>query len=253
MATRRDQREAASRRRRQEAEASQARWLSARLSETHSQRDLDSMDTPSPLPSSPVGRLNRIEAMQAAQQPLSPAVQIVNQGFDFSPASFEELSPESQSILDSLMPPPPAPRTSSPAGVGVPVGNVSRSPVPAARGPVQARPTQGGKQPRRRPPPRPRRGGDGDGGGGDDGDDSGGPSNGGDTPRSRRSGVPSDRGDLQDAFEQMSDRERQRLRKRNVQSVTHTSTITTVYKDGRPPSVRRTSTRESPSPNPNSV
>ena len=31
------------------------------------------------------------------------------------------------------------------------------------------------------------------------------------------------------------------LRKKNVQSVTHTSTITTVYKDGRPPSVRRTS------------
>ena len=249
---RRAQREDASRRRRQEAEASQARLLSARLIETHSPRDLERMDTPSPLPSSPVGRLNRIEAMQAAQGlPLSPAVQIVNQGFDFSPASFEELSPESQSILDSLMPPPPAPRTSSPAGVGVPVGNVSRSPVPAVRGPVQARPTQGGKQPRRRPSPRPRRGGDG--GGGDDGDDSGGPSNGSDTPRSRRSGVPSDRGDLQDAFEQMSDRERARLRKRNVQSVTHTSTITTVYKDGRPPSVRRTSTRESPSPNPNSV
>ena len=154
--------------------------------------------------------------MQVAQGiPLSPTVQIVNQGFDFSPASFEELSPESQSILDSLMPPPPAPRTSSPAGVGVPVGNVTRSPVPTVRGPVQARPTQGGKQPRRRPlpPPRPRRGGDG---GGDDGDDSGGPSNGSDTPRSRRSGVPSDRGDLQDAFEQMSDRELDRLRNKNV-------------------------------------
>ena len=232
MATRREQREEASRRRRQEAEASQARFLSTRLSETHSQRDLDSMDTPSPLPSSPVGRLNRIEAMQAAQrqQPLSPTVQIVNQGFDFSPASFEELSPQSQAILNSLMPPPPI--------------DISRSPIPTVRGPVQARPTQGGKQPRRRPlppsPPSP-------------GDDSNGPSNGGDTPRSRRSGVPSDRGDLQDAFEQMSDRERQRLRKKNVQSVTHTSTITTVYKDGRPPTVRRTSTRESPSPNPNSV
>ena len=245
---RREQREEASRRRRQEAEASQARLLSARLSETHSPRDLERMDTPSPLPSSPVGRLNRIEAMQAAQGvPLSPTVQIVNQGFDFSPAPFEELSPESQSILDSLMPPPPAPRTSFPTGVGVPVGNVSRSPVPTVRGPVQARPTQGGKQPRRRPPPPPSPdGGDGDG------DDSG-PSNGSDTPRSRRSGVPSDRGDLQDAFEQMSDRERARLRKKNVQSVTHTSTITTVYKDGRPPSVRRTSTRESPAPNQNSV
>ena len=193
--------------------------LSARLSEMHSPRDLERMDTPSPLPSSPVGRLNRIEAMQAAQGiPLSPTVQIVNQGFDFSPASFEELSPESQSILDSLMPPPPAPCTSSPAGVGVPVRNVSRSPVPTVRGPVQARPTQGGKQPRRRPPPPSPDGGDGDG------DDSG-PSNGGDTPQSRRSGVPSDRGDLQDAFEQMSDRERAHLRKKNVQSVTHTSTI----------------------------
>ena len=57
---RREQREEANR---QEAEASQARLLSARLSETHSQRDLERMDTPSPLPRSPVGRLNQIEAM----------------------------------------------------------------------------------------------------------------------------------------------------------------------------------------------
>ena len=126
-----------------------------------------------------------------------------------------------------------------------PVRNVSQSPAPTVRGPVSARPMQGGKQPRRRPPP---------GGGGGGGDDhSGGPSNGGDTPRRRRSGVPSDRGDLQDAFEQISDRERERLRKKNVQSVTHTSTITTVFEDGRPPSVRRSSTRESPSPNQNSL
>ena len=116
MTTRREQREEASRRRRREAETSQARMLSARLGETHSPRDLERMDTPSPLPSSPVGRLNRIEAMHAAMQPLSPTVNIVNQGFDFSPASFEELSPESQSIMDSLMPPPPAPRTSSRSG-----------------------------------------------------------------------------------------------------------------------------------------
>ena len=138
MATRREQRDEASRRRRREAEASQARLLSARLAETHSPRDLERMDTPSPLPSSPIGRLNRIEAMQAAMQPLSPTVNIVNQGFSFSPASFEELSPESQSILDSLMPPPPAPRTSSPAGVGVPARNVSRSPIPSVRGAVAA-------------------------------------------------------------------------------------------------------------------
>ena len=110
----REQREEASRRRRREAGASQARLLSARLSETHSPRDLERMDTPSPLPSSPVGRLNRIEAMEAAQR----------------------------------MP-------SSPAGVGVPARNVSQSPVPTIRGPVSARPTQGGKQPRRRPPPPP--------------------------------------------------------------------------------------------------
>ena len=72
------------------------------------ERDLERMDTPSPLPSSPVGQLNRIESMEAAQRmPLSPTVNIVDQDFDFSPASFEELSPESQSILDSLMPPPP--------------------------------------------------------------------------------------------------------------------------------------------------
>ena len=231
MATRREQREEASRRRRREAEASQARLLSARLAETHSPRDLERMDTPSPLPSSPVGRLNRIEAMQAARQPLSPTVNIVNQGFDFSPASFEELSPESQSILDSLMPLPRAPRKSSPAGVGVPARNVSRSPIPTVRGSVAARPRQGGKQPRRRPPPSP------------DGDrvDSG-RSNGGDTPRSRRSGVPSDRGDLQDAFDQMSDRE-QRLRKKNVQSVTHTSTCL-LYTS---PSPRDLSTSRMPS------
>ena len=44
----REQREEASRRRRREAGASQARLLSARLSETHSPRDLERMDTPSP-------------------------------------------------------------------------------------------------------------------------------------------------------------------------------------------------------------
>lgn len=75
---------------------------------------------------------------------------------------------------------------------------------------------------------------------------------GGDTPSSRRSGVPSDRGDLQDAFDRMS-RKRECLRKKNVQSVIHTSTIATGYKDRRPPSVSRTSTRESPAPNQSSV
>lgn len=224
------QRREARERRRWEAEVSLARFLSQRLSETHTPRDLERMD---PLPSSPVGRMNRIEARAAAQQPLSPTV---NQGLDFSPASWQELSPESHA---SLMP-----RTSSPAGVGIPARQpIGLSPVPTARGPISRpppgrQPTQGMKQPRQRAP------GGGSGGGG--GDDGSGPTNGrDDTPRSRRSGVPSDRGDLQDAFEQMSDRERERLRKKNVQSVTHT----TVYKDGRPPSA----TRESRAPNQNSV
>ena len=89
---RREQREEASRRRRRETEASQARLLSARLSGTHSPRDLERMDTPSPLPSSPVGRLNRIEAMEAAQRmPVSPTVNIVNQGMYF-PLVFEVIS-----------------------------------------------------------------------------------------------------------------------------------------------------------------
>lgn len=72
------------------------RLLRARLGETHSPRDLESMDILSPLPSSAVGRLNQIEALEAAKRraPLSPTVTIVNQGFDFSPASFEELSLE---------------------------------------------------------------------------------------------------------------------------------------------------------------
>ena len=86
MTTRREQREEASRRRRREAEANQARLLSARLAEMHSPRDLERMDTPLSLPSSLVGRMNRIEAMQAAQRqrtPLSPTVNIVKQGFDF--------------------------------------------------------------------------------------------------------------------------------------------------------------------------
>lgn len=168
--------------------------------------------------------MNQIEALEVAQRQgiLSLAVTVVNPGFYFSPASYEALSPESQAIFVL----PALPQTSSPARVGVPARNLGLSPVSTVTGPVSYTPvglvrppTQGGKQPRRRTP-----GGDGGCGGN--------PSNGGDTPRSRRSGVPSDQRDLQDAFEQMSDRQRERLQKKNVQSVTKTNIITTVYKDG---------------------
>ena len=69
--------------------------------------------------------------------------------------------------------------------------------------------------------------------------------------------------ELRRVLQMLRDQESQRLEGRNIQAVTHTNTITTVYKDGRPPSVRRTSTRTStpgntpapppsppPSPNP---
>ena len=39
--------------------------------------------------------------------------------------------------------------------------------------------------------------------------------------------------------------QQQRYQNRSIQAVTHTNTITTVYKDGRPPSVHRTSSRSS--------
>ena len=37
----------------------------------------------------------------------------------------------------------------------------------------------------------------------------------------------------------------QRTRGRRIEAVTHTNTVTTVYKDGRPPTVSRTSNRVS--------
>ena len=47
-------------------------------------------------------------------------------------------------------------------------------------------------------------------------------------------------GPLLDALRQDQDL---RTQDRNINSVTHTNTITTIYKDGRAPQVRRTSTR----------
>lgn len=66
----------ASEQRRRIAQASPASQLSDRLSVTHTPRDFD-MDTPSPQPSSPVGIMNRIEARQAANQGLSPRVEVL--------------------------------------------------------------------------------------------------------------------------------------------------------------------------------
>lgn len=152
-------RKEASERRRRQAEASPASQLSKHLSVTHTPRDFDRMSTPSPQASSPVGMMNRIEARQAANEGLSPTVHIVNQGFD-SPYSWQSLTPESNAILESLLPPEQQQRQlqSTPAVVGVATGNPGLSPIPTARGPILAPPRErgntGGKQPRqRRSPP----------------------------------------------------------------------------------------------------
>ena len=51
--------------------------------------------------------------------------------------------------------------------------------------------------------------------------------------------------DLRQTLEQLRQDENQRLRGRIINAVTHTNTITTVYKDGRTPEIRRISTRTS--------
>ena len=48
-----------------------------------------------------------------------------------------------------------------------------------------------------------------------------------------------------DMIELLTQDQQQRYQNRSIQAVTHTNTITTVYKDGRPPSVHRTSSRSS--------
>ena len=155
------------------------------------------------------------------------------------------MTPRTSKILEDLLP------GDSAAGVGVgAAGTRSGTKRPPAQIGI-AKTNKRGKQPAKKGKAGPSRQGpnNGGGGGGGGGDDGGWDDDNDDA----RSGVPSDQGDLTDAFEQMSKKERERLRKKNVQSVTHTSTITTVYKDGRPPSVSRTSTRESPAPSENSV
>ena len=62
---------------------------------------------------------------------------------------------------------------------------------------------------------------------------------------------PARQQDIRRILRLLREDEDQRIEGRNIQAVTHTNTITTVFKDGRPPQVRRTSTRTStPSPTP---
>lgn len=75
------------------------------------------------------------------------------------------------------------------------------------------------------------------GGGGDDGSGSDGGSDGG---RGRRRGR-----DLHNDLDALFDRLRRRTGGSRIAGITHTDTITTTYKDGGPPTVRRTSYRTS--------
>ena len=72
-------------------------------------------------------------------------------------------------------------------------------------------------------------GGDGDGDGGDSSD--------GGSGRGRRG--------IRDDLDRLLNRLRRRADGRQIAGITHTDTITTTYKDGRPPTVRRSSTRSS--------
>ena len=138
--------------------------------------------------------------------------------------NLQAMTPGTRKILDDLLPSaPPA------AGIGVgaagtrpgtkrPAPQLGKKPAEIGKATTNKR----GKQPAKKGKAGPsRQGPDNGGGGGDDWDDDN---------DDARSQVPSDQGDLSEAFNQMSKKERERLRKKNVQSVTHTSTITTVYK-----------------------
>ena len=60
-----------------------------------------------------------------------------------------------------------------------------------------------------------------------------------------RSAQPLNQDDLRRQINLLTQDQQQRYQNRSIQAVTHTNTITTVYKDGRPPSVHRTSSRSS--------
>lgn len=87
-------------------------------------------------------------------------------------------------------------------------------------------------------------GGDGDGGGGGGGgggsDGDGGGSDGRRSRRGRRR-----RGGMHDNLDDLLEALRRRTGGRHIAGITHTDTITTTYKDGRPPTVHRTSSRAS--------
>lgn len=168
-------------------------------------------------------------------------------------------------------------RSTVPAGTtGVGVGTVaddpqpstSRSNPPAARragtsaAALASRSVSGGKEPRRsvartvaEVQRRVQRDAGGGGGGGGDDDDGGGSdgsrrsrrgSNG--SRRSRRGSNDSRRSrrrDLRNDLDALFDRLRRRTTGRRIAGITHTDTITTTYKDGGPPDVRRTSYRTS--------
>ena len=65
------------------------------------------------------------------------------------------------------------------------------------------------------------------------------------SPRSPAGRPPPPEGpqDMRQVLDQLRQDEDQRLQGRNIHAVTHTNTITTVYKDGRTPATRRISTR----------
>ena len=57
------------------------------------------------------------------------------------------------------------------------------------------------------------------------------------------SAQPLNQDELRRQIDLLTQDQQQRYQNRSIQSVNHTNTITTVYKDGRPPSVHRTSSR----------
>ena len=112
----------------------------------------------------------------------------------------------------------------SPSPVRLSQASVQSTPSPAG---VGSRPHVGMKQPRQRPLP---------------------PSLSSSSSSSRSRSRSRSRGgltpnDLRRQFDLLAEDQRQRTGGRNISAVTHTNTITTVYKDGRAPSVHRTSSR----------
>lgn len=83
-------------------------------------------------------------------------------------------------------------------------------------------------------------GGDGGGGGGGGGSSDGGGSDGRRSRRGRRR-----RGGMHDNLDDLLEALRRRTGGRHIAGITHTDTITTTYKDGRPPTVDRISSRAS--------